>query len=281
VTWLSENYKWLFDGVAGAAAVTFVVFLVQRLFRSARPAHQPASVRAQGAKVTKSPVASGSRITQTINETHYHNYPEKLPEQTGDLDRTEEKKALAAHPTEEAQDRRPKLYTLHPRICSLTDKDGGGLTEGGDSFKTRAVLATFRMAKPSADGHDTHLTARLSYRTVTDIGFRAIAKEIHRVNYGAWIDEDFNSVEMTLTDTKELILLLQENGRCVAVQDNRRSVSQCNPPSFYEFVAGMDAFYVDVILVDDSYGAIISFTYAIETSPLTVHEIIRVPKVGS
>jgi hypothetical protein len=111
---------------------------------------------------------------------------------------------------------------------------------------------------------------------MTDIGLREIQKEIHRVNYGTWLDEDFNSAEMALTDTKELILLVKEDERCVAVQDNRHSVSKRDPPSFYEFIATLNAFYVDVTLVHDRYGALISYTYEIETNPLVVREIIRV-----
>jgi hypothetical protein len=33
-----------------------------------------------------------------------------------------------------------------------------------------------------------------------------------------------------------------------------------------------------VTLVDEFYGAIITYTYKIEINPLKVHEIIRVPK---
>jgi hypothetical protein len=32
--WLFDNYKWLFDGVAGAALISIIGFIIQRLFKS-------------------------------------------------------------------------------------------------------------------------------------------------------------------------------------------------------------------------------------------------------
>jgi hypothetical protein len=68
VNWLSDNYKWLFDGVAGAAFVAFAVYLAQRLSkRKLEPADEGASLTAQGSNVANSPVAHGTRITQNVN----------------------------------------------------------------------------------------------------------------------------------------------------------------------------------------------------------------------
>jgi hypothetical protein len=66
--WLSENYKWLFDGVAGAAVIAVIGYLLRR-FLKPRPQdpQQNATLTAQGAKVVNSPIASGSGITQRIN----------------------------------------------------------------------------------------------------------------------------------------------------------------------------------------------------------------------
>jgi hypothetical protein len=73
VNWLSDNYKWLFDGFAGAAAIAFVGYIVQRLFKSRpEPTGQETSLTAQGSKVTNSPVASGAGITQNVNSPTIH-----------------------------------------------------------------------------------------------------------------------------------------------------------------------------------------------------------------
>jgi hypothetical protein len=66
--WLSENYKWLFDGIGGLALMAVIGYFTRRILRRS-PDHQKdiASLNAQGAKVTNSPVASGSNISQNIN----------------------------------------------------------------------------------------------------------------------------------------------------------------------------------------------------------------------
>jgi hypothetical protein len=86
------------------------------------------------------------------------------------------------------------------------------------------------MKKPSPDGNDTYLTARISYRTKENIVIREIEREIHRANYGTWLDEDYNFVKMRFTDTKELVLAIQAEGSdvCLAVQDNRHSPNKYN-----------------------------------------------------
>jgi hypothetical protein len=185
-----------------------------------------------------------------------------------------------AQPAEKGRHGGPVLRSLPPRTCFVSEsEDGYGFTEGGDSLI--AVVATFRMYEPSADPRGTQVTARLSYRTKSDFGIRETLEEVHRVNHGMWIDEGFNSIEFTLTDTKELILALEGGGKCIAIQDNRHSVNRFKQPSVYEFGKDVDAFFVDVTLVDEFYGAIITYTYKIEVKPLKVFEIIRVPHVGS
>lgn len=62
---LSENYKWLFDGVGGAAVIAAIGYIVHRFLRS--PNRGDAVLTAEGSNVNSSPVASGSGINQTIN----------------------------------------------------------------------------------------------------------------------------------------------------------------------------------------------------------------------
>lgn len=78
MNWLSDNWKLLFEGVGGTALVAFFGYLLKRWFEQRQqPSGQEATQTAQGAaKIEKSPVASGSGITQTINETHHHHYGE-------------------------------------------------------------------------------------------------------------------------------------------------------------------------------------------------------------
>ncbi len=63
--WISDNYKWLFDGVAGAAVIAVIGWLFHHFSQGRQ--RGTAALNAQGAKVTNSPVASGSNISQNIN----------------------------------------------------------------------------------------------------------------------------------------------------------------------------------------------------------------------
>jgi len=68
MTWLSENYKWLFDGVGGLVLLAILGYLLRRILKRPQDRREAtAALNAQGAKVMNSPVASGSGITQTIN----------------------------------------------------------------------------------------------------------------------------------------------------------------------------------------------------------------------
>ena len=195
----------------------------------------------------------------------------------------------AAPTPKEEIDPRPRLYTLPPRIINVTLKDVGeddggldgeetGVFEGGDGV-LKAVVATFRMKQPAADRHTTHLTARLSYRVVENIYIREIPREIHRVDYGTWLGEEFNFVEMTLTDTKELVLVLHAGGYFLAVQDNRHSRNKYKEFTPQKLEPNTDSFFVDVSVIDSSHGFVTSYTYKIDIDPLKVHEIIRVPTI--
>jgi len=257
--WLAQNKEWVFSGV-GLTVLAVGCWLVKRIF-TRKSAASPIN------SVTQAPV---------INVAPVFN----LPHTKSEKPKNESSAASTARPAEEALDGRPVLRSLPPRICFLTEsEDGYGFIEGGDSL--RAVIATFRMYKPSADPRGTQVIARLSYRTKSDFGIRETLEEVHRVNQGMWVDEGFNSIEFTLTDTKELILAVDGGGKCIAIQDNRHSVSKFKQPSVYEFGKDVDAFFVDVTLVDELYGVIITYTYKIEINPLKVHEIIRVPTVGT
>ncbi len=76
--WLSDNYKWLFDGVAGAAVIAVIGWLFHH-FSQVRQ-RGTAALTAQGAKVTNSPVASGSNISQNINSSTLNlSLPARMP----------------------------------------------------------------------------------------------------------------------------------------------------------------------------------------------------------
>lgn len=225
--------------------------------------------------MTQSPVINVSptfNVSQAIHGADDANHPAPLTSATPPSDSGDDSK-----------DRGPRLYSLPPRICELNlSSEWGPFTEGRNAGGAvmKAIVATFRMAKLSADRRGTFITARLSYREEEHFGIRADFREFHRVNQGAWVDEEFNSAEMTLTDTKELILVLEDGGKFAAVQDNRHGVSKNAGLLVRALEPRGESFFVDVTLVDEYFGPIITYTYRIDANPLRVHEIIRVPRIS-
>jgi hypothetical protein len=238
--WLARNKEWVFSGV-GVAVVLAVWQIVSKVFASK--------------STPPLMVLPNINVSQQVT---LPSVPEKAPSLPSDI----------------RPKRGPELFSLRPRICTVEEHQGG-VREGGDSFYPRAVVATFRMKALPSDDDEANVTARLTYRTVTDLGFRQVSTEIHRVNYAMWLNEDFNSVNIGIADTKEVLLLASKDGTCVALQDNRRSVAQSDPASVFEFPSTLESMLVDVTLVDEVRGPIITYTYELKSNPLAVAEIIR------
>lgn len=237
--WLARNKEWVFSGV-GVAIALAAWQIFSRLFRSKPTPSAP---------ITVSP---------NINLSQRFTLPGSEKASQSDV----------------KPKRGPELFSLRPRICSVEEHEGG-VREGGDSFYPRAVVATFRMKSPPSDDDEANITARLTYRTVADLGFHQVSNEIHRVNYAMWLDEDFNFANMGIADTKEVVLLVNLDGVCVALQDNRQSVARRDRASLFQFPADLESMNVDVTLVDEVFGPIITYTYELKTNPLAVAEIIR------
>lgn len=248
MNWLSAHYQW----VIGVVLVPIIAIIIKHWLDSSR--------KAATNTVTQSPAIT---VSPTFNLSQAIVAPE--------APKKESPTTAVSRSADRVEDGKPELHSLVPRICFVTDENDG-FTEGGNA--ARAVLATFRMRKPSSDRRGTNITARLSYQTKSEMGTREIWKEFGRVNHGNWLDEDFNSVTFTLTNTKELILALELEQTLVAIQDNRHSVSKRKEPSY--FALETDRFFVLATLVDEIYGPLITYTYEIRTKPLKVFEIIRV-----
>jgi hypothetical protein len=236
--WIVQNKVLLFDGMVGSALLAVCAFLLKKLF----PSHTPQVI-----------------VPPTISPTFDFSQ------------RPSASKALERPTLPPPQERRPpEVESLTPRICSVEEQRHFGLIESGKSFIPRAVVATFRTKKLSSDNRSPDVTARLLYRSVE------MSKDIHRVNHGMWLGETYNSAKINFTDTKEVVLLVQRDGcKCIAIQDNRHDLSKYNEPTIFEFPSALESVYVDVTLVDDRFGALITYTYEIHTKPLGVYEIIR------
>src|ERR1700687_3102592 len=65
MNWLSENYKWMFDGIGAAALIGLIAWLWRRFCKE--PAAENATVSVRDTQGTGSPIASGSQVTQNIH----------------------------------------------------------------------------------------------------------------------------------------------------------------------------------------------------------------------
>jgi hypothetical protein len=69
-------WEWVFSGIGALILGLFI----EKLRRRSRTSGLEATVTAKGAKVSGSPVASGTGITQVVTETHHHHYgPAEAP----------------------------------------------------------------------------------------------------------------------------------------------------------------------------------------------------------
>jgi hypothetical protein len=64
--WFSQNYQWIFSGI-GVLVLALLIDRWRKSRRNPSGKENRATLTAQGAKVTGSPVASGSGITQVVN----------------------------------------------------------------------------------------------------------------------------------------------------------------------------------------------------------------------
>lgn len=96
MNWLSDNLKLLFEGVGGTATVALIGYFCKRWLESRQqPSGQEATLTAQGARGSDSPVASGSGITQNVNSPTTINvslpHPSPVPTMTTPQPKTEPK----------------------------------------------------------------------------------------------------------------------------------------------------------------------------------------------
>jgi hypothetical protein len=235
--WIITNKEWLFSGVGGVIVLGIVGFVFRRIFRTFKILPQvPAAA----------PIQISVNQHQTVDSSN-----------------------RAAVRTE-SETTNPEIVSLPPRVCFVDgDLEQDGFIEAGNA--SRAAVATFRLAYTKHRG-DLNITARISYWNIAET--KAEMRQLVRVNHGAWLDEEFNAVQMTLTNTKELILAVQWEDQCKVVHDNRHGVQNNRGFSFYSFPPDCDQFFATVQLVDEQYGPICYDAFRIRRDPF---EITRIP----
>ncbi len=151
--WISDNYKWLFDGVAGAAIIALIVYLLQRWVRRSPEATAIASV--QESSGTNSPVARGSNNTQTVHAPTIHaqtvNYGNSPAAPT------------ASAPPPKFQKAMPNVQYIGAETVSIRTDSYQEFLEGG-SEQNAIVIRFANEARPGAQNLSAWVKAVLIYR---------------------------------------------------------------------------------------------------------------------
>jgi hypothetical protein len=183
VNWLLDNWKTLFDGVAGAALLGIIGYLLKRWIEPKGP---PSGLTAQGAKVSESPVASGTGNIQRVNSPNIYINPPNAAIQ----------KPQAAEPK----------TVKPPHLLSA------GLTRTVPILRTKedkfyvhhdgrpAVLARFNN-EPNEAGKGKQVTAKARIVYFDDNG-----EELCRLNDGCWLEERLNAKRFDYDESHELML---------------------------------------------------------------------------
>jgi hypothetical protein len=189
--WLSDNYKWLFDGVAGAAVVAVIGWLFHHFSQGRQ--RGTAALTAQGAKVTNSPVASGSGITQTINSPTIN---VSLP---APID--------ATSAPQEGKEQPPCLNFVQSRSVLLHQSNTGVWIEASTDLQhaRRGLVAQFRN-RPNNVGQQapkaSSVTASLIFKSPNT------PEELH-INHAVWLGRFERFVSFYSGETHQLLLAVK------------------------------------------------------------------------
>jgi hypothetical protein len=193
MNWLSENYKWLFDGVAGAVAIAVVSYVLHRFLGSQDRQQGVAALTAQGAKVTNSPVASGS--TQIVNSPTFNMSPAPTS---------------ATPAPQEEKEQPPCVSFVQPRSILLYEDDFGVLHEAPANFERgyRGLIAHFKNRPAKTAGAQSpaarSVTASLIFRSPD------ATEELH-ISHGTWLGRYEHSASFYAGDSQHLVVAINAN----------------------------------------------------------------------
>jgi hypothetical protein len=208
VNWLSENWKLLFEGVGGTAVVAFIGYVCKRWFESRqRPSSQEATLTAQGARVSDSPVASGFGITQNVNSPTIHvTLPSLLAP------------AIAAPQPDSARAEREiprsEIIVTATRVIGVMPKRETW-SEAGDQAFDQAIVIQFTNDAGHGYRNEQHLVrASLVYRDSEQ-------NEVLRIT-GGWIDQATDLANFRVEESHRLIVGIGIREGLFAMEQKRR-----------------------------------------------------------
>ena len=191
-------WEWVFSGIGVLAAGKLIEWLIGR----SRASGPEAAITAQGAKVSESPVASGSGITQTVT-THHHHYG-----------------TAAATPAQETQpaiapaSRRrnvPNIVRTNIYVGKVAQIEQGVWSESVPHEHAFIVQLT-NEARPAELNVGGLVKAQLIYRD----GVRELRRII-----GCWLNQAADMTEFRVNDTQQLMVGLMAGQQFTIVGKRR------------------------------------------------------------
>ena len=171
-------WEWVFSGIG----VLIIGLFVQRWLKSS--SERKSNLTAQGARVSNSPVASGTGITQTISETHHHYTQPTTQPQT-------------AQPS--TPDPVPNLQIMGANniLIQVTDNDLFAQSND-DEGPVAAVVRVTNDAQPNTNNVGAEVRATLIFENSNGHQLVRVA--------GAWLGELTDSINFHVDDERTVIV---------------------------------------------------------------------------
>lgn len=223
MNWLSDNYRWIFDGVGGAALITLIGYLFKSLWFSPT---EPAGHRTTGTLTGKdssaviSTVAIGSHSTQTVSAPIIHaqsvHFGLRKPDPPIQAAATVN---VPSSPNIEYIGLREKLVYVSPHA-----QDGFCDPQNEDEREKSLQALVFRFEnKPLADrkiSRARNVIAKINFQS--EDGVRH-----HSISYGVWLNSPCKSTSVGIGDTQELLMMCVLENELVTFEDRRGVSHNC------------------------------------------------------
>jgi hypothetical protein len=216
MNWLSDNWKILFDGIGGAAAVTLVGYAFKQWLKSRQQkSGNEANLKGVDSLIVNSPVASGTHNSQMVNSPIIHNAHNV---HIGSATQAPNKEApatakVAPRPNIEFVGSQGKTVFVSPLAVD------GIYDPKNEDERKKAVQALILKFENKVASDRTILAAR---NVIAKITFHSQDGTRHQsINYGVWLNSPCNSTTLGIGDTQELVLICAIEGLLVTFEDRR------------------------------------------------------------
>jgi len=200
------------------------------------------TLTAQGAKVTDSPVASGSGIVQEVGTTHHHYYGGQHHKQAPLPERER------PQPNLEFVGSREKWVFISPfaseGICDPRTAD-----EGDKSVQALVLKFENKVLPDRKIGRALNVIAKIRFLSKE----RATERQI---NYGVWLNSPCNSTDIGIGDTCELVLVCVVKNQLISFEDRRTEGHSFRSHfSYIDYASVEELEYVEITLIDKNTQA--------------------------